>query len=185
FTALQRGHRLREGALSVQLDARRLRLLALEVFFLGTAIVGLSRVDYRGFAWPPAGTYRIGRTIPTGTVAVRPGQRVTLADRGPRGRSAARRGPTNGGRPPARLRRRCPPGSGPGPDRGSPRRTAEPPAGPGPRHRGPRARGRSRRRRSTGGRRRPEKPRSPPSTRRPPHPTSAPRTVDTAPPTGR
>src|SRR5690606_15781227 len=68
FTALQRGHRLREGALSVQLDARRLRLLALEVFFLGTAIVGLSRVDYRGFAWPPAGTYRIGRTIPTGTV---------------------------------------------------------------------------------------------------------------------
>src|SRR5690606_20762653 len=58
FTALQRGHRLREGTLSVQLDARRLRLLALEVFFLGTAIVGLSRVDYRGFAWPPAGTFR-------------------------------------------------------------------------------------------------------------------------------
>jgi len=36
---------LRDGAFRVQFEARRLRLLALEVFFLGTAIVGLcSRV---------------------------------------------------------------------------------------------------------------------------------------------
>jgi len=31
---------LRGGATSVQLDARRLRALALEVFFFGTAMVG-------------------------------------------------------------------------------------------------------------------------------------------------
>src|SRR3712207_4712520 len=35
---LQRGHTLRGGASSRHADARRLRLLALEVFFLGTAI---------------------------------------------------------------------------------------------------------------------------------------------------
>jgi hypothetical protein len=35
------GHTLRGGALSVQFDARRLRLLAFDVFFLGTAIVSL------------------------------------------------------------------------------------------------------------------------------------------------
>jgi hypothetical protein len=35
----QRGQRLRDGASSVQAEARRLRLLLLEVFFLGTAIV--------------------------------------------------------------------------------------------------------------------------------------------------
>jgi hypothetical protein len=41
LTALHRGQTLRDGALSVQLDALRLRLFALEVFFLGTAIVDL------------------------------------------------------------------------------------------------------------------------------------------------
>jgi hypothetical protein len=35
------GHTLRAGALRDQLLALRLRLFALEVFFLGTAIVGL------------------------------------------------------------------------------------------------------------------------------------------------
>jgi hypothetical protein len=39
FAAPQRGQRLREGTFSVQAEARRLRLLDLEVFFLGTAIV--------------------------------------------------------------------------------------------------------------------------------------------------
>jgi hypothetical protein len=38
FTALQRGHTLREGDSSFQALARRLRLFAFEVFFLGTAI---------------------------------------------------------------------------------------------------------------------------------------------------
>jgi hypothetical protein len=38
----QFGHRLRLGAMSFQFDARRLRLLALLVFFLGTAIAGSS-----------------------------------------------------------------------------------------------------------------------------------------------
>jgi hypothetical protein len=32
------GHSLRAGRLNTQFEARRLRLLALEVFFLGTAI---------------------------------------------------------------------------------------------------------------------------------------------------
>jgi len=39
FADPQRGHRLREGASRVHAEARRLRLLLLEVFFLGTAIV--------------------------------------------------------------------------------------------------------------------------------------------------
>jgi hypothetical protein len=39
----QRGQRLRDGASSVQAEARRLRLLDLEVFFLGTAIVVVLR----------------------------------------------------------------------------------------------------------------------------------------------
>jgi hypothetical protein len=41
FPALQRGQLLRAGALRVQFEARRLRLLAFEVFFFGTAIVRL------------------------------------------------------------------------------------------------------------------------------------------------
>jgi len=48
FAAPHRGHRLREGALSVQAEARRLRLLLLEVFFLGTAIVVVLEVVERG-----------------------------------------------------------------------------------------------------------------------------------------
>jgi hypothetical protein len=40
FADPQRGQRLREGAFRFQADARRLRLLAFEVFFLGTAITG-------------------------------------------------------------------------------------------------------------------------------------------------
>jgi hypothetical protein len=36
------GHRLRDGALRVHALARRLRLLALEVFFLGTAMVWIA-----------------------------------------------------------------------------------------------------------------------------------------------
>jgi hypothetical protein len=40
FAAPHRGHVLRAGAASVQADARRLRLFAFEVFFLGTAIEG-------------------------------------------------------------------------------------------------------------------------------------------------
>src|SRR5205814_9352425 len=40
------GHTLRAGTASVQLLARRLRLLALEVFFLGTAM-GLSALSAR------------------------------------------------------------------------------------------------------------------------------------------
>ncbi len=38
LAAPQRGQRLRDGASSFQAEARRLRLLALEVFFLGTAM---------------------------------------------------------------------------------------------------------------------------------------------------
>jgi len=38
-----RGHTLRDGASSRQAEARRLRLLDLEVFFLGTAIVEVLR----------------------------------------------------------------------------------------------------------------------------------------------
>jgi len=38
LAAPQRGHTLREGALSVHAEARRLRLFIFEVFFLGTAI---------------------------------------------------------------------------------------------------------------------------------------------------
>src|SRR5690606_24202591 len=38
LAALQRGQTLRDGASSFQAEARRLRLLALDVFFLGTAI---------------------------------------------------------------------------------------------------------------------------------------------------
>ncbi len=41
--ALQRGHRFSEGALSFQAELRRLRLLALEVFFLGTAMMFSAR----------------------------------------------------------------------------------------------------------------------------------------------
>jgi len=37
--ALQRGHTLRAAGFRVQFEARRLRLLALEVFFFGTAMV--------------------------------------------------------------------------------------------------------------------------------------------------
>jgi hypothetical protein len=36
------GHTERAGAFSTQLDARRLRLFAFEVFFFGTAIRGTS-----------------------------------------------------------------------------------------------------------------------------------------------
>jgi hypothetical protein len=43
FTAPQRGQVLRDGAVSVQADARRLRLFDFEVFFLGTAIVVVLR----------------------------------------------------------------------------------------------------------------------------------------------
>jgi hypothetical protein len=39
FTALHRGHTLRGEALSVQLEARRLRLFDFDVFFFGTAMV--------------------------------------------------------------------------------------------------------------------------------------------------
>jgi hypothetical protein len=39
----QRGQTLRDGASRVQAEARRLRLLDLEVFFLGTAIVVVLR----------------------------------------------------------------------------------------------------------------------------------------------
>jgi hypothetical protein len=41
--ALQRGQRLRAAGARVQLEARRLRLLALEVFFFGTAMGRLYR----------------------------------------------------------------------------------------------------------------------------------------------
>jgi hypothetical protein len=41
----QRGQRLRDGASSVHAEARRLRLLLLEVFFLGTAIVVVLLVE--------------------------------------------------------------------------------------------------------------------------------------------
>ena len=53
FAWVHCGHTLRGGAASFQFDARRLRLFALEVFFLGTAIsivsfgFGLSF----GFGW--------------------------------------------------------------------------------------------------------------------------------------
>lgn len=48
LVAPQRGQVLRDGALTVQAEARRLRLLALEVFFLGTAmIVDASEVTVR------------------------------------------------------------------------------------------------------------------------------------------
>ena len=39
LVALQRGQMLRGAGLSVQLEARRLRLFDLEVFFFGTAMV--------------------------------------------------------------------------------------------------------------------------------------------------
>jgi hypothetical protein len=45
FTAPHRGHTLRAGAFKFQAEARRLRLFALEVFFLGTAIVSVLSVD--------------------------------------------------------------------------------------------------------------------------------------------
>jgi hypothetical protein len=41
LAAEHRGHTLRAGTLIVQAEARRLRLFALEVFFLGTAIASL------------------------------------------------------------------------------------------------------------------------------------------------
>ena len=48
LVAPQRGQVLRDGALTVHAEARRLRLLALEVFFLGTAmIVDASEVTVR------------------------------------------------------------------------------------------------------------------------------------------
>jgi hypothetical protein len=50
LAALQRGQTLRAGSFKVQADARRLRLLDLEVFFLGTAIAddpGSERRDGR------------------------------------------------------------------------------------------------------------------------------------------
>ena len=55
FVALQRGQILRGAGLSVQLDARRLRLFDFEVFFFGTAMVvstlegrmGRSDADHR------------------------------------------------------------------------------------------------------------------------------------------
>jgi hypothetical protein len=38
FTAPQRGHVLRGGVLSVQAEARRMRVLDFDIFFLGTAM---------------------------------------------------------------------------------------------------------------------------------------------------
>ena len=53
--ALQRGQVLRDARLRVQADALRLRPLALEVFFLGTAIVGSSEASEVGGGAPDCG----------------------------------------------------------------------------------------------------------------------------------
>jgi hypothetical protein len=55
----QRGQRLADGVGRLQAEARRLRLLALEVFFLGTAIVEVLDVAEKG-ARPVRGTAREG-----------------------------------------------------------------------------------------------------------------------------
>ena len=52
--ALQRGQALRDARLRVQAAALRLRPLALEVFFLGTAIVGSSEASEVGAVHPTA-----------------------------------------------------------------------------------------------------------------------------------
>src|SRR5437588_9735352 len=82
------GHTLRGGADSRQFEARRLRLLALEVFFLGTAIfvsfalVGAQRVERR-----PSGVHHLHHVPAVALVAVRPTfraqtQAVLIAERG-------------------------------------------------------------------------------------------------------
>ena len=53
--ALQRGQALRDARLRVQAAALRLRPLALEVFFLGTAIVGSSEASEVGGGAPDCG----------------------------------------------------------------------------------------------------------------------------------
>lgn len=53
FVALQRGHVLRGAASRVQFEARRLRLLAFDVFFFGTAMVSYP-VDFE-FTHTPMG----------------------------------------------------------------------------------------------------------------------------------
>ena len=55
LVALQRGQALRAGRPKVQAAALRLRPLALEVFFLGTAIVGSSEASEVGAVHPTAG----------------------------------------------------------------------------------------------------------------------------------
>jgi hypothetical protein len=57
FVALQRGQTLRAGAVTVQFEALRLRLLDFEVFFFGTAIVSVGgRVGVDGICGgEPAG----------------------------------------------------------------------------------------------------------------------------------
>jgi hypothetical protein len=47
LAALHRGHTLREGAVTVHADARRLRLFIFDVFFLGTAIANGGRYRAR------------------------------------------------------------------------------------------------------------------------------------------
>ena len=54
MVALQRGQELREARPRVQAAALRLRPLALEVFFLGTAIVGSSEASNVGAVHPTA-----------------------------------------------------------------------------------------------------------------------------------
>lgn len=55
LVALQRGQELREARPKVQAAALRLRPLALEVFFLGTAIVGSSEASNVGGGAPDCG----------------------------------------------------------------------------------------------------------------------------------
>ena len=55
MVALQRGQALRDGRPKVQAAALRLRPLALEVFFVGTAIVGSSEASEVGGGAPDCG----------------------------------------------------------------------------------------------------------------------------------
>ena len=73
--ALQRGQALRGGRPKVQAAALRLRPLALEVFFLGTAIVGSSEaVGGVEIGYVDCGRRRLDEATGTGYEPVRPWQ---------------------------------------------------------------------------------------------------------------
>jgi hypothetical protein len=75
LAALQRGHRLRAGAESVQADARPARVRAFDFFFFGTAITRSPLANRESVAAPP-------QTGQLGSVQADECSRGTAADRG-------------------------------------------------------------------------------------------------------